>query len=229
MKSGRRFECRTGDVDARLTADGALREPWLAAREARGPGRPRRRPEAAAETLAAARAFARLDALRKLVASVVAARLGAAELEPVRLDFADFDADGDGELSLSEFYGALGGEGAVPVEEAAALFDAADVAGDGGAVALREFAAIHACGRLAPTEAQLFDAFDVLDDQGAGLLGADDLRGAVGAGRCVGADDEDVAAALDHHRAGDDDDALLDWPQFRAACAPLLRGGAAAP
>ncbi|KAH8061740.1 serine/threonine kinase [Aureococcus anophagefferens] len=93
------------DVDARLTADGALREPWLAAREARGPGRPRRRPEAAAETLAAARAFARLDALRKLVASVVAARLGAAELEPVRLDFADFDADGDGELSLSEFYG----------------------------------------------------------------------------------------------------------------------------
>ncbi|KAH8096502.1 serine/threonine kinase [Aureococcus anophagefferens] len=136
------------------------------------------------------------------------ARLPAAlrHLEPVRLDFADFDADGDGELSLSEFYGALGGEGAVPVEEAAALFDAADVAGDGGA---------------------LFDAFDVLDDQGAGLLGADDLRGAVGAGRCVGADDEDVAAALEHHRAGDDDDALLDWPQFRCLRAPPPRRAAA--
>jgi calcium-dependent protein kinase len=220
------------DVDKRLTAERALGSRWL-----RSAGPPRSAPApAVARARSAARAFASLDAFRKLVVSVVAARLPASRLEVCRADFADLDRDGDGELTLSEFFLALGGEGGggddVGVEEAAALFDAADVTGDGRAIAFREFAALHVCGSsLRPDAAALRDAFDVLDADGCGSLRPDDLRCALGADRCVGCDDEDAGvAAARHSRAtrglqgddDDDDDPYLDWPRFLAACEPLL-------
>ena len=230
------------DVEKRLTAEQALREPWLRVEHARPSAR------LCSETRHAARAFAKLDGLGKLVAHVVAARAPADRLEDCRRGFAALDRDGDGALGLSEFFLALGGEaGGCGVEEAAALFDAADASGVGRPLSFRAFAALHVGGgTLAPSERSLEDAFDVLDADGASAVSGDDVRAALGVDRCVGADERDAGAALEAHaraaraRAagrglggvdvddGDDADAL-DFPRFLLACEPLFLGGGEAP
>ena len=183
------------DVEKRLTAEQALREPWLRVEHARPSAR------LCSETRHAARAFAKLDGLGKLVAHVVAARAPADRLEDCRRGFAALDRDGDGALGLSEFFLALGGEaGGCGVEEAAALFDAADASGVGRPLSFRAFAALHVGGgTLAPSERSLEDAFDVLDADGASAVSGDDVRAALGVDRCVGADERDAGAALEAH------------------------------
>ncbi|KAJ8604062.1 hypothetical protein CTAYLR_001747 [Chrysophaeum taylorii] len=220
------------DVDRRLTADRALREAWIVlhSQPLADPAAARRQRSPA--ILSAARNFAALDGLAKLGVSVVAARLPHDQtLDAFRRDFALFDEDGDGLLSLAEFFSALGGrttkendvrdDDDVAIEEAAALFDAADVKGDGRAIAFREFVAANLCGRLPLTDQRLRDAFDAIDFQAAGYLTPASLRNFVGLDRCVGRDDDDPSAALEARN--DDDDPRLHWPDFLRLFPPHYR------
>lgn len=208
------------DVDRRMTASRALHEEWITTHATP----PYDRESRSARIARSARQFAQLDGLSKLAVVVVAARLPHNEIGDVAADFAAFDQDGDGRLSLSEFFAALGGrvsgdkcassELGVDVEEAAALFDALDVKGDGRAISYREFVAANLCGRLRVTEHRLRDAFEAIDIEATGYLTPRAVRNFVGVDRCVGVDDHDASAILEHHIAESADKAGLDFPRF---------------
>lgn len=201
------------DVDRRLTAARALKDDWIRqharttpAKEQRGLGSGEDPLVISARIARSARAFARLDAFSKLVVEVIAARLPHADLAGIARDFYVFDEDGDGRLSLAELYSALGGrveksDTAVSVEEAASLFDAADVKGDGRAISYREFVALNVCGRIPFTQERLKDAFDALDVEARGYLTPRGIKNFVGIDRCVGRGETDPEGALRQHLA----------------------------
>ena len=234
------------DVGRRVTAEQALQETWIVDRCGSLPlavvhFRDDSKTALSKRILRAVRKFATLDALAKLVLLVITARLPAYIVDAsARRDFAAFDMDCDGRLSLSEFFDALGGgtdtalldeedhivavddddddERPITIEEAAALFDAADVKADGHCVSYREFVAATASERMTVTDALLRDTFDAISGTSAALT-PDAVKAFVGIDRCLGTDDHvDAPTAL----LSIAPDGYLPWPAFSDAISNAL-------
>lgn len=188
------------DPAYRLTADGALKHPWMKAAYLLHP-----------DIVSSLRRFAVYRQIKQLSLNVIARTLTDDEVEDLKEAFEDLDKDCVGVLSVSVLRHAMQFNGADPSRrEMLALFAHLDINGDGW-VDFFEFVAATMRPELYLQPDRLHAAFRELDVDKNGIIDLGDLRSVVGTGH--GRAREILA------EADTDQDSRVDYEEFlRAMC-----------
>ncbi|CAJ1360892.1 unnamed protein product, partial [Effrenium voratum] len=158
------------DPSSRPLAKEALRDPWLADSDKKGPLSGRQARKARKSIVS----FAQMSHFSKAALNCMAAQLDTHKIEDLAGAFADCDTDNDGKLSTSEFAAGLAEMG-VDLDVIHQLVASVDMDCDGH-INYTEFVAslLQAQGKL--IDEVVFHAFQIFDLNGDGHISLDELR-----------------------------------------------------
>jgi calcium-dependent protein kinase len=164
------------DPEARLTAEGALKHPWLETRIRQGREQRSSVDQAMASSLVN---FARESQFRRACMQLMAWSLTAEERAEVREAFLEMDKDQTGTISLHELKQVLVERFEMPEDESAQVFQALDATHD-NEIHYSEFLAAMVAGRLRFHEDLLNDVFRRFDTDNSGKISQENLKGVLG-------------------------------------------------
>eukprot|EP00930_Biecheleria_cincta_P088653 TRINITY_DN77904_c0_g1_i1.p1 TRINITY_DN77904_c0_g1~~TRINITY_DN77904_c0_g1_i1.p1 ORF type:complete len:547 (+),score=114.70 TRINITY_DN77904_c0_g1_i1:47-1687(+) len=181
------------DIDARLSAEEALKHPWIVERQnADGTG-------VDDITVKSLQKFANASAFRRLAFTMMSYSMPLDDRKKVRQAFLAIDTDHTGKIQMTELLAVLKEHG-IASEQAEKMLAALD-ANDDNTVYYAEFLAAMMTDRIARSEKYVRAAFNRLDRDNTGFITLENLKDTVGSSY----DGIDVSALLkevDTHHSG---------------------------
>eukprot|EP00743_Colponemidia_sp_Colp-15_P012646 GILK01014465.1.p1 GENE.GILK01014465.1~~GILK01014465.1.p1 ORF type:complete len:373 (+),score=78.58 GILK01014465.1:146-1120(+) len=201
------------DPAARLTAEQALRHPWIVSLQVNQPV-----PTAtlSGDVLRSMKRFAESARLKRAALSILAYSLSDKDIVQLELVFKAIDKDHDGLLSYDEFEQGLSKLPNMNREEIRRIFTSLDQT-NSGFVHYSEFLAAAMQARIVLTEPELRETFQKLDQSKSGRISADDLRNMLG-DTFNGMKVEEVISEADRNGDG-----YVDYDEFLTAFKTISR------
>jgi len=153
----------------RLTAEGALKHPWLHTVRHAAELRP-----LDPEVLTSLRDFAKLSAFKRAALEAIAFSMSAQSISHLREQFSKLDKDSSGFVSMGDFSDVLQKAG-TSREEAASIFATIDQ-DHTNSISYTEFLAATISRRLWLSRERIKDAFQRLDVDGSGFITKENLK-----------------------------------------------------
>jgi len=203
----------------RMSAALAIRHPWIRSKSNLHTGIDAAHELARhGEIVAAAEAFcASQDSFGKLALESIAFSTPPAKLEELRVAFVKMDTDDSGTISLHEFKDAMGMHPEIPPARVEKMFHDMDLNRSGDLDYLEFLAGTISTQEASKDRRRWSFAFSILDRDGDGYIGRDDILQAVdGTAYC----ENDVEEMLGAHGEG----GLIDFKHFQAFIAHTVLG-----